>query len=211
MELNKIFAAVLVAGIVAMLAGFVAEVLTESHEPETDAVAIEGMAEAGEGGVAAGPAMPEPIMAMIASADVATGEKLAKACAACHTFDADGANKVGPNLHGVVGNKKAAHTGFAYSEAMIAHGGNWSYSELNHFLWSPKKFVSGTKMTYIGLKKPEDRAALIAWLRTQGGKLGDPSAADIAAEAKELAPPEAPAAETAPVPAENPAAAASAH
>ncbi len=163
MEPNKIFAAVLVAGIVAMLAGFVAELVTETHEPETDAVAIEGAVEAGGGATAAGPAMPEPILAMIATADIAKGEKLAKACAACHTFEPGGADKLGPNLNGIVGRKKASHAGYVYSDAMTAHGGNWSYSELNHFIWAPKKFIKDTKMTYAGVKKPEDRAALIAW------------------------------------------------
>lgn len=190
LETNKIFAAILVAGIVAMLAGFVAELLTEHHELEKDAVTIEGAAE--EGGGSAAAAMPEPILAMIASADAAQGEKLSKACAACHSFDKGGATKVGPNLWGVVGRKKAAHEGFAYSEAMVKHGGAWSYAELNHFLWAPKKFVPGTKMSFMGLKKPEDRAAIIAWLRTLADSPPPPpSAAEIQAEAVELAPPPA--------------------
>jgi cytochrome c len=191
MELNKIFAAILVAGIVAMLAGFVAELATETHELETDAVAIEGMAEAGGGSAAV--AMPEPILGLIAAADVAQGEKLSKACAACHSFDQGGPAKVGPNLYGIVGAKKGHMAGFAYSDALIARGGNWNYSELNHFLWSPKKTIPGTKMGFIGLKKPEDRAAMIAWLKTLGGSLGNPSQAEIAAEAAELGPKEAPA------------------
>ena len=187
LENNKIFAAILVAGIVAMLSGFVAEILTEPHALEKDAVAIEGAAEEGGGGAAA-PALPQPILALIAAADAAQGEKLSKACAACHSFEQGGPAKIGPNLYGIIGAKKGHMGGFAYSEALIAKGGTWSYSDLNHFLWSPKKFMPGTKMTYIGMKKPEDRAALIAWLRTLGNAPA-PSGAEIAAEAVELAPP----------------------
>lgn len=192
LENNKIFAAVLVAGIVAMLSGFVAELLTEPHEIEKDAVTIEGAAEAG-GGDSTAVAMPEPILGMIATADVAQGEKLAKACAACHDLSQGGADKVGPDLWGVVGRKKASHGAFAYSDAMKQHGGSWTYLELNHFLWGPRKFIPGTKMTFIGFKKPQDRADVIAYLRTLGGA-ALPSPGEIAEEAKELAPPAAPAA-----------------
>lgn len=189
MELNKIFAAVLVACITAMLAGFAAEVMTEGHELEKDAVTIEGGAEAGSGGGSA-VAAPEPILSLIATADVAQGEKLSKACASCHSFDKGGAVKQGPNLWGVVGRNKASND-FppGYSEGMKALGGAWDYSALNHFLWKPKKFVPGTKMTFLGLKKPEDRAAIIAWLRTLADSPhGLPSKGEIDAEAAELAP-----------------------
>ena len=190
LESNKIFAAVLVAGITAMFGGFAAEQMIHPHVPEADAVTIEGAAEGG--GVAAGPAMPEPILDMIATADVATGEKLSKACASCHSFGKGEPAKVGPNLWNVVGAPKGSHGGFDYSEGMRKKGGAWGYIDLNKFLWKPKAFVEGTKMSFIGLKKAEDRAAVIAWLRTLADSPDPlPNKAEIAEEAKELTPPEA--------------------
>ncbi|HRQ60413.1 MAG TPA: cytochrome c family protein, partial [Alphaproteobacteria bacterium] len=88
------------------------------------------------------------------------------------------------------GAKKAHASGFAYSETLAGMDGSWDYLALNKFLWKPKYYVEGTKMNFIGLKKPEDRAALIAWLRTKGSSAGAPSEAQIAAEAAELTPPE---------------------
>ncbi len=201
LETNKIFAAVLTAGIVAMLGGFAAGKLVDPHAPEQDAVPVEAMEGSAGGGGSAAAEVPEPIMHLIAAADVAKGEKLSKACAACHSFDNGGPNKVGPNLWGVLGGPKAHSKEFSYSTGMTNAGGTWGYDELNHFLWSPKKYVKGTKMSFAGLKKAEDRAALIAWLRTQGSSLGMPSETDIAKEAAALAPP--PAAEPAQAEAEG--------
>ncbi|MCB9983782.1 MAG: cytochrome c family protein [Rhodospirillales bacterium] len=190
MEQNKIFAAILVAGIVAMLSGFIADNAVSPEYPERDAVSIDvaviGSANAAE---ADKPSGPEPILGMIASADVAKGEKLSKACAACHSFDQGGPNKVGPNLYGVVGSSKGGKAGFSYSAGMAEKGGSWGYAELNEFLWKPKAYINGTKMNFNGLKKPEDRAAMIAWLRTQAASpAAMPSDADIAAEAEASAP-----------------------
>ena len=183
---NRIFAAVLVAGIVAMLSGFVAKNLVHAEELKTDAVAIEGESPAETPGSTAKAGGPEPILAMIAAADLAKGEKLSKACAACHSFDKGGANKVGPNLWGIVGANKAHASDCSYSAGMAGKGGRWTYADLNHFFWKPKDFVSGTKMTYAGLKKPDDRAAVIAWLRTlSDSPAAIPSDADIAAEKAE--------------------------
>lgn len=205
LESNKIFAAILVAGIVAMLAGLTAELLTKTHPPEKDAVEIEGIADSG-GGAAATVAMPEPILAMIATADVARGQQLSKACAACHGFEKGSAAKVGPSLWNTVNLKVGGHD-FSYSEALAKHGGIWSYAELNKFLWSPKKYAPGTKMSYIGIKKPEDRAAVIAWLRTLSDSPAPlPTEAEIAKEMAELVPPAA-AAPAAPADAAAPAAA----
>ena len=189
-EFNKIFAAVLCAGIVAMLGGFVAKKLVKPEKLKEDAVFIEGTVVA-----SAGPAkepMPEPILHLIATADIAKGEKLFKACAACHSFEKGGPNKVGPGLWNVVGAQVATHAGFSYSDALREHGGAWSYEELNAFLWKPKKYIPGTKMNYIGKRKPQDRADLIAWLRTKNDSVPAlPSASAIAAEKARFAPEEA--------------------
>jgi cytochrome c len=188
-EFNKIFAAFLCAGIVAMLGGFVSHKLVHPHKLYKNAVEIDGAAIASSG--PAKPKMPDPVLHLIATADVAKGQKLSKACAACHSFDKGGPNKVGPNLWKTVGAPKAGHADFAYSNALKESGGAWGYESLNKFLWKPKAYAPGTKMNYIGIKKPEDRAAMIAWLRTlHDAPLPLPTAAEIAAEAAELAPPE---------------------
>ena len=189
MEFNKIFAAILVAGIIAMFSGFIAQKLTKPHMLTEDAYPIEGV-ETVAGGAKV-EKLAEPILAMLATADVARGQKVSKACAACHSFDNGGPNGVGPNLYKVVGATKQAHAGYKYSGVLNANGENvWTYEALNKFLWKPKKYAPGTKMNYVGIKKPEDRAAVIAWLNTLGSNKAMPSAADIEAEAKELLPPE---------------------
>lgn len=189
MEGNKLFAAILIAGIVAMLAGFIAEEAIHPHELETDAVAVDGSSFEGGGGASA-EAKAEPVLALIASADIATGEKLTKACAACHSFEKGGPVKTGPDLWNVMTRGRAADASFAYSEGLKAMGGQWTYLDMNKFLWKPKKLVADTKMNFIGLKKPEDRAAVIAYLRAQADSPNAlPTDAEIAAEVAELAPP----------------------
>lgn len=195
-KFNMIFAALLCAGLIAMLSGFIADRLVVSHPAGEDAVKVEAAETVAAGG-AAKVALPEPVLALIASADVERGKAVTKACAACHNFEKGGPNGVGPNLFDIVGRKKETHGGFAYSGALSAHGGDtWTYAELNKFIWKPKAYAPGTKMNYIGLKKPEDRAALLAYLRSLDGH-PLPTQAEIDAEAKELAPP---AAEAAPAP-----------
>ena len=103
---------------------------------------------------------------LLASANIENGQKISKKCVACHGFDSGGKNKVGPNLYNIV-NKLQAKADFSYSKALSSLSGQWSYQELNKFLYKPKLYAKGTKMSYAGLSKVKDRANLIAWLRTK--------------------------------------------
>ncbi len=164
-EFNKIAAAVLLAGLIAMLAGFAAKKVIHPEELVENVYKVEGVAAATTAAPVA--AVIEPVSALIASADIAKGEAGARACAACHSFDKGGPNKVGPNLWNVVGGPHAHMEGYAYSKAMAAlHDKKWDYEALNEFLAHPRQAIPGTKMAYAGLKKVEDRANMIAWMRT---------------------------------------------
>lgn len=114
----------------------------------------------------AAPQADPPVAEALKKADVENGNKLTRACQACHSFDKGGPNKVGPALWGVVGRKEGSVDGFAYSEGMKAMGGNWDYAALYKFLANPKAAVAGTKMGFAGYPKPENRADVIAYLRT---------------------------------------------
>ena len=104
------------------------------------------------------------IMALFASASAAEGAKVFKKCAACHSIKEGGANKIGPALWGVLGRPAGSVPGYKYSKAMAAHGKNWSFEEMNGFLIKPKDWIKGTKMSFAGLKKAEDRAAVILYM-----------------------------------------------
>lgn len=181
---NKLFAGILVAGLMLMAGVKLAEVMVPHSELAENAYVIE-VPETGAAGAAAPVDKgPEPILALLASADVAAGEKLAKKCTACHVFDAGGANKVGPALWNIVNADKGAVDGFGYSNALAEFGGAWDYASLNLFLAKPKAYISGTKMNFAGLKKPSDRANMIAYLRAKADAPAPlPTDAEIAAEA----------------------------
>jgi cytochrome c len=165
-EANKIAGAVLMAGLIAMGSGFIARSLVHPKELKELAFAVEKPdAPAAGAQAAAAPAEVPPVTPLLAKVDVAAGEAAAKKCAACHTFDKGGPNRVGPNLFDVVGRKPASQPGFAYSKPMASVGEEWNYEHLNKFLANPKAAVPGTKMAFAGIAKPEERAAIIAWLR----------------------------------------------
>jgi cytochrome c len=168
-QLNKLAGAFLGTVFILMSVGIISDSLFDSPAPEKPGYLIEAAEAAapaeGGGGAAAA---PEPIAPLLAAADPAAGEKVFKKCAACHTPDKGGANKVGPNLWGIVGRAAAAHEGFSYSAPLkeFAAGGAWDYEKLSSFITAPKAYIKGTAMGFAGLKKPDERANLIAYLRT---------------------------------------------
>lgn len=189
LELNKISAAVLVAGLIGMVSGKVADgiYLPPSHHGEEapkrgyQVEVLEEAPGAAGAGAASGPAS---IIPLLASADVALGQEISKKCVACHDFSKGGPNKVGPNLWGIVGAKVAHLDNFAYSDGMKNHGGNWDYENLGHFLYNPKAHVPGTKMAFAGVKKDNERAAIVAYLRSlSDSPVALPSAAEVQAAA----------------------------
>lgn len=166
-ELNKIAASILLASLIAMVVGVIANVLykpklqlakrgyqievTESNEPSAGTDGTEEL--------------KIDIAALMTKANADAGAEVVKKCLSCHSFDNGGANKVGPNLWAVPGGPKAHRKDFAYSKALETKGGTWDDDSLFHFLHKPSKFLPGTKMSFAGLSKPEDVANVIAFLK----------------------------------------------
>lgn len=196
---NTIAGWVLGAGIVALGSSILfGEVFhsAPAHDGKQGYV-IQGVEASGDGGAVAEVPVATALAAAVAADGAAKGETIFKKCVSCHTINAGGANGIGPNLNGILG-KAIASSGFAYSPALKAKGGNWSFESMNEWLKSPKKFVPDNKMTFAGIGKPEERAALMLYLNSQGSNLPLPT------------PEAAPAAEGAAAPAAGEAAAAEA-
>ena len=164
MTMTKVLGAVCGSLLVLLLGGWAADALYTTGGGHGDDHAQAYVIETGASDAPAESAEAAPDFATIyASADAAAGEKVFAKCKACHKLD--GADATGPHLNGIVGKAKAASAGFGYSEGLLAMAGDsWTPENLDAFLTSPKAYVPGTKMSFAGLPKVEDRANVIAYL-----------------------------------------------
>jgi len=167
-EWNKIIASVLTAMIIAMVSGILAGQLVRPKELEKPVFVVQGAEQ-----TAAAPAQQpaaaalEPIGPLLAKADPKKGEQLAKVCQTCHTFNKGGPNKIGPNLWGVSDEQIANVPNYQFSAALEKDKNEkWDPEKLNQWLYNPQSFAKGTKMTFAGFPKAQDRADVIAYLDT---------------------------------------------
>jgi cytochrome c len=164
-EINKIVAAVLLVALLVIGIGKISNLIFYVEKPKTPGYVVE--IEENISKVSSSAESIEEkvdISALMAMGDVASGEKIFKKCASCHSIAKGGNNKIGPALYNVVGRKVGGVSDYKYSKALAEYDKSWSFEELNGFLLKPTKWIKGTKMAYAGLRKEKDRASIIKYL-----------------------------------------------
>ena len=167
LEGNKAVAAILTAGIAFMVTGLIGKALVSPERPHHSAIKIGEVAEtAAAPAAAAAPALP-PIGPLLAKADAQAGQQLAqRLCGSCHTFNQGGRHGVGPNLYGIMGAPHGHAEGFSYSAALKGRQGPWTYEDMNAWLAKPSQYAPGTRMAFAGVSNDQQRADIIAYLRS---------------------------------------------
>ena len=167
--MNKIIASIILTVILILGINKITDIIFDVEKPEKSAYQVASVSTVTETTSASLNTGSGDIMALLASANVADGKKIFKKCAACHSIAKDGGNKIGPALWGVLGRKAGSVADYKYSKAMTAYGKPWSFEEMNGFLTKPKDWLKGTKMSFVGLKKETDRAAVILYMNKNTG------------------------------------------
>lgn len=168
-QLNKIAGGVLTAALLIFGGRTLAGIALKEPHSEKPGYVIPVSAAASTGGAAAAGFSPKDVLEGLkkaAAGNVEAGKDVFKKCAACHTPNKGGENKVGPNLFGLIGRKLGSHAGFAYSDAVKSKGGDWTYESLAAYLHNPKEAIPGNKMAFAGVTDTQDLVDVISYLRT---------------------------------------------
>ena len=170
--MNKIIVSLILAVVLIVAINKFADIIFYVEKPKESAYQVASVSNSAEEKTSTSSSMTgsEDIIALLVSVSVEDGEKVFKKCAACHSISKGGANKIGPALWGVLGRQSGSLADYKYSKAMASYGKKWSFDEMNGFLIKPKDWIKGTKMAYAGLKKIEDRAAVIPYLNQNSDK-----------------------------------------
>jgi len=164
-ELNKIIAAILMVVLLVIGLGKIADGVFHVKKPKNPGYQIEVESQL-TSATSQATEMVEKIniTAVMALGDIASGEKIFKKCAACHSINKGGKNKIGPALYNVVGRAVGGVDNYKYSKTLASYDKEWTFEELNGFLTKPSSYLKGTKMSYAGLRKEKDRASVIKYL-----------------------------------------------
>ena len=168
-ELNKIIAAILMVALLVIGLGKIADGIFHVNKPENPGYKVDVKNQSTKT-ISQATSVDEKIdiVAIMAQGDIESGKKIFKKCAACHSINSGGANKIGPALYNVVGRKVGGVADYKYSKALASYDKEWTFEELNGFLKKPASYLKGTKMSYAGLRKEKDRASIIKYLNQSG-------------------------------------------